>query len=238
MSKNSNSLNEALKKREAEERERAKNAVPGEVIALDDTRRVKVLSPGRLVAKRFFRNKLALVGLGILIFMFVFAFVCPLFYPYSQTQIFYKYSDINVNYASANERTDSIIYNVGEGFNVHYSVENRLNSYIKELESSGADEKDVEDTEGNLYILKKIADKVYSLSASESIGIAEYVSTATVASYNKLGGSVKYNFGDMGQEFSDAVASAVNSGKESFIFDGANYTVKMVKKNLLHYFVG
>ena len=38
-------------------------------LALDDQRRVKVLSPGMLVAKRFFRNKLALIGLVILIAM-------------------------------------------------------------------------------------------------------------------------------------------------------------------------
>ena len=39
--------------------------------ALDDERRVKVLSPGQLVAKRFFRNRLAMVGLIILVTMFV-----------------------------------------------------------------------------------------------------------------------------------------------------------------------
>lgn len=89
--RNTNSLNETLKKREAAERERLMNEVQdGEekVMALDDTQRVKVLSPGRLVMKRFFRNKLAIIGLAVLIFMFVFAFICPLFYPYSQTQIF------------------------------------------------------------------------------------------------------------------------------------------------------
>ena len=75
-----NSLNEALKRREEDERERLLTEVQdGEerVLALDDTQRVKVLSPGRLVSKRFFRNKLAMVGLGILIFMFIFAFVAP-----------------------------------------------------------------------------------------------------------------------------------------------------------------
>ena len=35
--------------------------------ALDDERRVKVLSPGQLVAKRFFRNRLAMVGLSFLL---------------------------------------------------------------------------------------------------------------------------------------------------------------------------
>ena len=33
--------------------------------ALDDEQRVRVLSPGMLVAKRFIRNKLAMVGLVI-----------------------------------------------------------------------------------------------------------------------------------------------------------------------------
>ena len=43
--------------------------------ALDDEQRVKVLSPGMLVAKRFFRNKLAVAGLVILVTMFVFSFI-------------------------------------------------------------------------------------------------------------------------------------------------------------------
>ena len=35
-----------------------------EQYSLNDDRRVKVLSPGALVAKRFFRNRLAVVGLS------------------------------------------------------------------------------------------------------------------------------------------------------------------------------
>lgn len=41
--------------------------------------RVKTLSPGRLVAKRFFRSKLSMIGLVTLIFLFVFSFFGPLF---------------------------------------------------------------------------------------------------------------------------------------------------------------
>ncbi|MBQ9516423.1 MAG: ABC transporter permease, partial [Ruminococcus sp.] len=37
--------------------------------SLNDDRRVKVLSPGALVAKRFFRNRLAVTGMIILIAM-------------------------------------------------------------------------------------------------------------------------------------------------------------------------
>ena len=105
--KRTNYLNEEIKRREAEDAaRRAEQNDADEPLKLDDTQRVKVLSPGRLVAKRFFRNKLAMVGLGILILMFVFSFLCPLFYPYGQTEIFYKYDYLNINYASAARRTE------------------------------------------------------------------------------------------------------------------------------------
>ena len=44
-------------------------------LSLNDDRRVKVLSPGALVAQRFFRNRLAVVGLTMLVVMFVFSFI-------------------------------------------------------------------------------------------------------------------------------------------------------------------
>ena len=53
-------------------------------LSLNDDRRVKVLSPGALVAKRFFRNRLAVVGLTMLVVMFVFSFIGGLISPYGQ----------------------------------------------------------------------------------------------------------------------------------------------------------
>ncbi|MBP5193438.1 MAG: ABC transporter permease [Clostridia bacterium] len=49
--------------------------------------RVKVLSPGMIVAKRFFRSKLSMVGLVTLIILFLFSFVGPLFSPWGETTI-------------------------------------------------------------------------------------------------------------------------------------------------------
>ncbi len=43
------------------------------------TERAKVLSPGMTVVKRFFRSKLSVIGLAILIFLFAFSFLGPLF---------------------------------------------------------------------------------------------------------------------------------------------------------------
>ena len=41
-----------------------------------------------LVMRRFLRNRLAIVGLVILVVMFVFSFFGGLFTPYSQAQVF------------------------------------------------------------------------------------------------------------------------------------------------------
>ena len=73
-------------------------------MALDDARRVKVLSPSQLVVKRFFRNRLATVGLVILIVMFAFSFIGPLFSSYGQSQVFKDNEIRNLDYATAVDR--------------------------------------------------------------------------------------------------------------------------------------
>ncbi len=86
------------------------NRVPldnkGKEMALDDARRVKVLSPGMLVAKRFIRNRLAVIGLVIIILMFIFSFLGPIFSPYTQTQVFKGVGSMTKDYAGAIYNTD------------------------------------------------------------------------------------------------------------------------------------
>ena len=45
--------------------------------------RVKVLSPGQMVLKRFFRSKLSMIGLVTLIVLFLFSFIGPMFSPWA-----------------------------------------------------------------------------------------------------------------------------------------------------------
>ena len=77
-----------------------------EHFSLNDDRRVKVLSPGALVAKRFFRNRPAVVGLSILIFMFVFSFIGGLLSPYGEDEFFYREDQINKEFAVVTENSD------------------------------------------------------------------------------------------------------------------------------------
>jgi len=81
---------------------------------LDDERRVRVLSPGMLVFKRFVRNKLAITGLAILIVMFAFAFLGGLVSPYTQSQVFKHDEEIMKEYATCMLSTD-FRYTVREG---------------------------------------------------------------------------------------------------------------------------
>ena len=73
---------------------------------LDDEQRVKVLSPGMLVAKRFFRNRLAVIGLVIILVMFLFSFLGGLLTPYSEIQVFKEYEIIEKDYAGAAVNVD------------------------------------------------------------------------------------------------------------------------------------
>lgn len=86
-----------------------------EPMALDDARRVKVLSPGMLVFKRFIRNKLAVIGIVILTFMFLFSFVGPLFSPYDQAQVFKGIGSMTKEFAGATYNTE-LRYTAAEGF--------------------------------------------------------------------------------------------------------------------------
>ena len=100
---------QAEQKLREEIREEMKNAdqTPAEEhYSLNDDRRVKVLSPGMLVAKRFIRNRMAVTGLVILIFMFVFSFIGGLVSPYGQDQFFYTDKTIRKSFGEAKENTE------------------------------------------------------------------------------------------------------------------------------------
>ena len=85
-------LNEVLKAKALEENKKNQTET-GKPLALDDVSRVKVLSPGAQVFKRFIRNRLAVFGTCVLILMFLFSFLGPVFYPYGQKDIFYTFSN-------------------------------------------------------------------------------------------------------------------------------------------------
>ena len=98
--------NENLKDTLNEKIEHADQKPAEEHYSLNDDRRVKVLSPGMLVAKRFFRNRLAVTGMAILLFMFVFSFIGGLISPYEQDKFFYADKTIRREFAAVIKNTE------------------------------------------------------------------------------------------------------------------------------------
>lgn len=85
----------------------------------DLNERVKVLSPGMTVLKRFFRSKLSMVGLITLILLFAFSFIGPLFSPWKDnegTKLDYDNTTTNSTYVVINYKdkdgNDCLAYDV------------------------------------------------------------------------------------------------------------------------------
>ena len=217
-------LNRMLKDMEAESLLHAE----GGADHLDDTQRVKVLSPGRLVFKRFIRNRLAIVGSCILIFMFVFCFIGPLFYPYGQTDKFYV-TDIleNSDYAVAKERTEYFNYKIDESASVHYSVTNMMNYFINEMKTNDLDLMLVKDDSGEKYIVKFEADNIYSINSCNLTRIGVLASKLLVCVYDMLTQTLTYSEGvTMDNAFGEAVMLAVMDRENEIVYGGKTYKIE------------
>lgn len=224
---NKKNFNDVLKQRELEE---GKVSDDGEM-TLDSTERVKVLSPGQLVFKRFINNKLAIVGSAILIFMFLFAFVCPMFYPYNQTQIFYKYDKSVVDYAMATKRTEYSLMLLDDAEELDSSVKNRLTASINAMQKEGKSENTIVSNQGENYLVKENNQMVYSLYAAPRVEVARLSNETVYADYNGILDKVTYADGAEATDgFEEALADAIAKDKTSFSVSGMEYRLEAGKK--------
>ena len=215
-------LNEVLKAKEAAEQN--KKSVENEEIHLDDVSRVKVLSPGRQVFKRFIRNRLAVFGSVVLIFMFAFSFLGPLFYAHGQTEIFYKYNNQNVNYALAKENSAYNGYVVNDSVELDSKVVTAMNSNIKSMIEEGKDYLLVEGETGNFEI-NRLGDEIYTLSGREMDEVCTAgASTVTIGTYDSVGKKLKFS-GEEIEGLEDA-AKACKGKSGEFKFGGETYSYK------------
>ena len=177
-------LNEVLKQRAAQEQHRQEEQ---EEKTLDDLSRVKVLSPGRKVFKRFIRNRLAVLGSIMLITMFVFSFIGPLFYPYGQKEIFYKYDEQKVNYAMAKDNTAYNGFDLDSGIQVEGKVNNVMNSRIKAMIAAGEASNYVFG-EKETYVIDRLAEDIYQLSAADTQLVCTYGDVVSeIGAYTMVG---------------------------------------------------
>ena len=230
-------FNEALKQRELREREENARRAGDNEMTLDDASRVKVLSPGMLVFKRFIRNKLALVGTAILATMFLFAFLGPYFYRYSQTQVFNTYKLLNINYANAEERTEYTVYPVND-LGISNTTRNKFNSIILSMKEEGSDVYLTTDAaSGQDVVVTELGEGVYTMS----VGTPKKVGTfqmQNIGKFNTKFRKVSYTGEPMSADFDAAVAEAVKTGAAQFEFEGGIYLVQAGATNKEYNIVG
>lgn len=145
-----------------------------EQYSLNDDRRVKVLSPGALVAKRFFRNKTAVVGLTIIVCMFIFSFIGGLMSPYKEDQLFYRTDEMYKDLAGAKENTE-YRYLVNDSDNFSAIVQaNTILAIGKNAESFDANGKTYElVAEGNGFYGVMLDGKTVGAASKELIYLDE-----------------------------------------------------------------
>ena len=215
-------LNEVLKQRAAQEQ---KNLDSKEEKALDDLSRVKVLSPGRKVFKRFIRNRLAVFGSVLLITMFVFSFIGPLFYPYGQKQIFYKYDKQHINYAMAKTNTAYNGFDLDASVKVESTVNNVMNSRIKTMIAEDSGSETVFGGE-NAYQIDRLAEDIYQLSLISARQVCVYGdSTVEIGAYTMVGKKIEYKT-DPVEGLEEAAREAITAAPAggTFELNGITYT--------------
>ena len=231
-----NSLNEALKRRA----ENANKNVGEEAGGLDDSRRVKVLSPGRLVFKRFVRNRLGVIGFCILVAIFAFSFIGPFFYSYGETQVFTHYSMMQREFAHAKFNTEFTQSAIPDVESLPVKVKHSTNSFIKEMAEKDLTDYTVSASDtGELYVLEKINENVYCWSRETGTQIGTYTSAATIcSSLNYLRDNVSATADDgtavdagLLEAARAAFKTLKGSNKEaSFEYEGESYLVTLLSK--------
>lgn len=176
-----------------------------EEFSLNDDRRVKVLSPGALVAKRFFRNRLAVLGMIMLIVMFVFSFIGGMISPYGEDEQFYTYTYMDKEYAGV-VQNDEVRFTVADGKEFGTLLQAKLKLAMTKKETSFT-EKNVK------YEVTTHGDDFYSVTADgEPLAVASKDIITSVG--EELPYEVKYG-----------ALTANAEEKDSFEVDGKKYKI-------------
>ena len=178
-----------------------------EQYSLNDDRRVQVLSPGALVAKRFFRNRLAVTGMIILLAMFAFSFIGGLISPYKQDQKFYRIDLQEKDYAGVIKNSDFVYTVADDVFKGPVQAQTLLN-IMRGNESF--------DYNDNPYDLEKINDDLYVVSVG-----GKFVGLASKETVNASSADGKFS-----ADFTRAALLANANGEDSFEAEGQTNTLR------------
>ena len=191
--------------------EKKKNSRAG---ALDDEQRVKVLSPSMLVFKRFIRNKLAIVGVAFILFMFLFAFVGGWVSPYGEDQVFTHYEGLEKDYASVTVNTD-YRYTIVDGEKFDSLAQSK---FILALNTGAA----TFDAQGKTYSYEQKGEDLYVVNGT--IEVARGMSNKMMTAVKPVEGVT------LPEGFEAAANEAIKAGETAFEFEGVSYVVTLEGK--------
>ena len=176
-----------------------------EQFSLNDDRRVKVLSPGALVVKRFFRNRLAVIGMIMLITMFVFSFVGGFVSPYGEDEQFYRYEEQMKEYVGV-VRNNDFRYTAADGEKFDSVLQAKFQLTVNKQEKSF----EYKDT---VYEVTAEGTDFYSISSNGKM-IAIAFKDIVNSENSEISFVLKY----------DALKAYTN-GETSFTSEGREYTL-------------
>ena len=178
--------------------------------ALDDEQRVKVLSPGMLVAKRFFRNKLAVAGIVILVAMFLFSFIGGMVSPYNESQVFRKTDHVWKDYAGATYNK-SYIFTTANG--AEFPAQGQQKFIL--ATNKGNDSFEANDV---TYGLEQKGEDYWAIYSSESV--ATVLTLKGKSTYKQVGNT------EITDEIKEGYEEAVANDANTFEVDGTTYTIE------------
>ena len=203
-----------------EEMKHADQTPAQEQYSLNDDRRVKVLSPGMLVAKRFIRNRMAVTGLVILIFMFVFSFIGGLVSPYGQDQFFYTDKTIRKSFGEAKENTE---FRYGSNSDELFGLTAQAKAMLAIQQG-----KDSFNFSNHNYTMNKVSDEMFTVSCDGvMVGYAAKDMVNADAADQKLSFEFNYQaltaYATGAKEFTAAGVPYALAEDGGVTLDGADY---------------
>lgn len=186
--------------------------------ALDDEQRVKVLSPGMLVAKRFFRNKLAVAGLVILVTMFVFSFIGGMVSPYGESQVFRKTDHVWKDYAGATYNK-AYIFETADGSEFPAAGQQK---FILATNKGDA----TFEADGVTYGLENKGEEYWAIYSAEPV--ATVLTLKGKSTYKPAGDE------EVTDDIKEGYEEAVSNDEDTFEVDGITYSIeKSGRENLI-----
>ena len=186
--------------------------------ALDDEQRVKVLSPGMLVAKRFFRNKLAVAGLVILVTMFVCSFIGGMVSPYGESQVFRKTDHVWKDYAGATYNK-AYIFETADGSEFPAAGQQK---FILATNKGDA----TFEADGVTYGLENKGEEYWAIYSAEPV--ATVLTLKGKSTYKPAGDA------EVTDDIKEGYEEAVSNDEDTFEVDGITYSIeKSGRENLI-----